>query len=416
MSEESSVEESLASFVRRKIHADRDRDAEARARRELVDSLVGRKPAPIEIGFSGSVVGAPKKPARGIRSNELRSTVKDVVEYRADSPPEVAMSDPDTEPVVLAVMETPPAVVEAPRRARKTIAKTNATKTETKAVHRIDESKKRTRAEDKLREIALVASAAGADRNLSAHELISAVAHLLGVSEAAVRTFYTRTLSKEQRAYLRFGDRGTQITRSQQKFAIIVKLRAEIRDSGKVAPTKSEFIPLAAERLGMTHFSTSTYIYERLTDAQKRQLEFGTPTNDSGYTLDEQIGILKIARKEFKDKGLPPPRHIDLANAAAKRLNMKVDSVRTLIVSLSDATKEELELLGSRSNKLGGMSSFHVREGFMGGLAVLRLRKLDLTISNLQKVLQLKRSLMNSILKEYPDIKLQLIHEKPEQL
>jgi hypothetical protein len=105
------------------------------------------------------------------------------------------------------------------------------------------------------------------------------------------------------------------------------------------------------------------------------------------------------------NKGLPPPRQIDLAEAAAARLGMKVDSARAFISDLSWKVKNELDLLQSRSGRLKGLDPTLIREGFLGAFAVLKVRRLPATMDNLRLVLRLKSDVIKSYLDHSPDIK-----------
>ncbi len=392
----SAPEEPLDTFVRRKITSDRDFEAEARARKALVDSLVGRTPAPTgELRLGGSVVMARKKPQyRGARKGTNLTPSPSAEDLQDEEPTEL-----ETTPVEEEVV-TEDTIVEVPQLPEAEAVEDTVALTE-------PVSGKRVFAEAKMRAFAEVATEAGDPRSLTPAGITTAVAKKLNAAVSAIKTHWNRYLSNEQRTFLLYGEKGKKKTRAEEKFAILLKLRAEMRAAGKSAPTKSEFIPLAAPLLGMTKQSTSTYIYERLTDVEKEKLDFAP----AGLTFDEQVAILKLARREMKDKGLPPPRRVDLAIAAAPRLKQKRDSVRTLIGSLSNELKEELELAGTRSAKLSGLSAFHVREGFLGSISVLRLRKMKLTIRNMEKVLQMKRAVIESYLKENPDVRLQLIDE-----
>ncbi len=404
--------ESMQEFVTKKVRLERDFDAEAAARKALVDSLVGRKPKPIDIRKGeGSVVMARKKPAGRPRSHDPVQTPMPLPARTDDAQPvvrKIVVADvidtvkEEVDVVSVALQEPVPTPIVRRHRSREA----NVSDT-----LQSDSPKKRVGAESKLKALAEVAAEAGDPRQLTARGITAEAAKRIDIRSSAMRTHWNRYLNAEQRTYLLYGDTGKKVTRAEEKYSILLQLRAQMRDEKKLAPTKSEFIPLAAKKLGMTEQSTSTYIYERLTDEQKLKLEFALPANDSGYSLDEQIGILKIVRKEMREKGLPAPRHIDLAQAAAARLKQKASSVRTLIGSFSNELKEELELLESRSGKLQGLSAFHVREGFTGALAVLRLRKMKLTIRNLQKILDMKRPVIESYLADNPDVRTQLIDE-----
>lgn len=410
----SEPEESMDAFVRRKLKAERNTLEEALARKALVDSLVGRKPTPRkDVRLSQSVVmarGARNKPAPKVPVDDF------AVEDESDDRRQIDEEDVSgLESIEADVFHAESEEYSGPEAAadERIVAEPNVPADDpvSEAVADEPEHKGRVSAERKMEAFAAVVAAAGDPRQFTPASLMTAVAKQLGVPEGGIKTHWNRYLSAEQRRYLLYGKKGKKITQTESKFGIAMQLRAEIRARGEPAPTKSEFIPLVAKRLGLTEQSTATYIYERLSGDQKAQLDFGLPGNYSGYTCEEQIGILKIVRKEMKDAGLPAPRHTDLAIAAAPRLKQKVDSVRTFITSLSAELKEELEFLQSRSAKLNGLSAFHVKEGFLGAFAVLRLRKMKLSSRNLQKILNMKRPVIESYLAEHPDIAHQLIDE-----
>ena len=240
-------------------------------------------------------------------------------------------------------------------------------------------------------------------RSFTAADLFRATAKRIGMNPWSLRTFFQRDLPKETRDRMLLGEAGKQPSRAEEKFAILMRVRDEMRKAGKPAPNKKELIDAAAKPLGMLRSSASIYVYEKLTEAQTIALEFRPPPAPL-FTEAEQLAVLKRIRKEMRDKGLPAPRQIDLAAAAVPILKQKETSIRTLINKLSKEEKEELDFMQSRSRSLVGLSPEVIREGFIGAIAVLKLRRVPLTTFNLRIVLRLKPAVIEKYLADNPDI------------
>jgi hypothetical protein len=249
---------------------------------------------------------------------------------------------------------------------------------------------------------------------LTATELIEATAEKLDVPVTTVKIFYDRDLPKEAKPALLYGVGGKRVTRSQIKFRILLETREVMRkENPSYKPYKKELITRAYKLLGMTFDSASVYVYERLNEEQTKALDLGVAPNQTGLTLEEQIAVLKRVRREMTQRSLLAPRQVDLAKAAATALKMTVDSVRTLIVSLSEADKLELDFLQNRTRMLAGQKIETIRAGFLGAIAVLRLRKLPITKVNLRQVLKVKLTMIDLVLADHPDINALVDTESP---
>lgn len=238
-------------------------------------------------------------------------------------------------------------------------------------------------------------------KQLLVKDLIEAAAHQLGMSVSGLRAFYARYVTPEIKARLLYGESGRKVTRAEAKFRILMQVRDEMRERGEPSPNKKELALAAAKRLGMTPNSAQGYVYDDLTQEQVELLEFA----EQFLTLDQQIAVLKQVRQGMRERGLPAPLQTELAKAAAPLLRQKPTSVRTLIRRLDAAVRAQLKLSGSHSRKLVGVEPDIIREGFLGAIAVLRLRTTPLTISNLRQLLKLKPVVVKSYLEENPDIR-----------
>ena len=230
--------------------------------------------------------------------------------------------------------------------------------------------------------------------------LMIAAARMLRMTPNGLRTFYSKSVPVDTKTRLLYGENRRKVTRSEIKFGILMRVREQMRKDGDPAPTKKELAIAAAKPLGMTLFSTQTYIYDRLKASEVAALGL----KGRFMTRNEQVTVLRRLRQEMKDSGLPVPRQSDLAEAAAPLLRQKVDSVRSLIVTLSPEIKRELEFIGCRSRMLVGLDAATIREGFVGAIAVLKLRRAAVTAPNLRKVLRLKSAVVESYLSEHSDI------------
>ena len=235
-------------------------------------------------------------------------------------------------------------------------------------------------------------------------ELLEAAAKELRMTPPGLHRFWLRFLNEDERNRLLYGEGGTKLTRAEEKFAILMALRDKMRKKGKPPPTKAEFIEAAGGLLKITLEATRTYIYSRLTEEQIGLLEFAPPAPPL-FTKEEQLAIIKGIRQEMRGKGLPAPRQKDLAAAAAPLLKLQESSTVTLINSFGKEVKEELEFVQSRQRTLVGHEATTVREGFLGAIAVLKLRRMPLTAFNLRIVLRLKPAVIDKYLAEHPDIK-----------
>jgi hypothetical protein len=229
-------------------------------------------------------------------------------------------------------------------------------------------------------------------------ELIETAALALGMSQSGLRAFYARSIPEETKKRWLYGEGGKKVTRADEKFAILARVRGEMRQRGEPSPTKRHLATAAAKLLGMTQLSAEGYIYNRLKPSQARALQFAG--------IDEQIAVLKRVRQEMREKGLPAPQQTDLATAAAPLLGIRAASVRSLIAGLSQTVLGELEFMGSRACVIAGLDQETVRNGFIGAIAVLRLRKMHLTTLNLRLVLKLRPAVIESYVAENPDIKM----------
>ncbi len=243
--------------------------------------------------------------------------------------------------------------------------------------------------------------------HLETSELIEAAAKKLRMTPSGLRVFWCR-MPKEDVRRLLYGKDGKKITPKEKKFAILMKLREEMRAAGKPAPMKRELAALAAEKLGMKVISAEVFIYEKLTKEQKGLLEFAAPPQETAMKLEDQIAILKRIRQEMRDKGLPAPRQVDLARAAVPFLKQQESSIRTLINRLSKEVKKELDFMQSHSRMLVGLEPKVVREGFVGAVAVLKLRQLPVTTENLQVVLRLTPAVVEKYLADNPSVRVLL--------
>ncbi len=246
------------------------------------------------------------------------------------------------------------------------------------------------------------------DFQLEGHELIARAAKKLRMSYTGLSTHFYRSVAQETKARWLYGKLGRKRTRAEIKFGILMQVREQFRKKGGPAPRKKELAEAAAGPLGMKLDSTRTYIYDRLKPEEVKALDL----RGQFLSLSEQIEVLKNVRKEMKEKGLPAPRPTDLAKAAAPLLRQEVNSVRTLIGGLSEETKAELEFLGTQSNMLATREPAVIREGFLGAIAVLKFRKLPLTVANIHSVLKFELEAIRSYLRENPDLTALLENEK----
>ena len=260
-------------------------------------------------------------------------------------------------------------------------------------------------AELRMEETAKQPEGAERDIQLTARELISRAAEKLRMSWTGLSTYFYRSVPAEIRDRWLYSKR--KRTRGEIKFEILMQVREQLRQKGGAVPRKKELAEAAAKPLGMTLDSARTYIYDRLTPEEVKALDL----RGRFLSLVEQVDMLKCVRKEMKEKGLPPPRSKELAETAAPLLRQKVNSVKTLIGSLSEEIKEELELSESRSGMLAGVDPALVQEAFIGAVAILKLRRMPLTTESLRLVLKLKPQVVTLYLNEHPEVKELLEHD-----
>lgn len=234
---------------------------------------------------------------------------------------------------------------------------------------------------------------------LDAREVFEAAAKVSRMTPKGVATVFYRKIPKETQIAWLIGINTVKQTRSEIKFSILLQVRDEFRKLGCEAPRKKELIESAAKLLGMTLASTATYIYDRLTEKQVTQLDLRLPPR----TRVEQIAILKHVRNRMRLENRPAPRIIDLARAAVPLLEQKFSSIRTLISSLDESIKKELDLV-EFDDVFFATNPEVVRQGLLGALAVLNLRKKELTVHNLRMVLQVPLVALEAYLARHKDI------------
>jgi hypothetical protein len=235
-------------------------------------------------------------------------------------------------------------------------------------------------------------------------DLVRATASVLEMNVWSLRTFFQRDIPKETKREMLYLEGGPKPTRGEIKFATLMHIRDEMRKAGLPAPNKKELIDAAVKPLGMLRSSVSIYVYERLTKEQTQALEFAPPPKPL-FTEAEQLAVLKKIRKEMKEKGLPAPRQIDLAAAAAPVLKQKETSIRTLINKLPKEVKDELDFAQSRARSLVDLEPDLIKAGFLGAIAVLKLRRMPLTAFNLRIVLRLKPAVIEKYLADNPSVR-----------
>lgn len=236
---------------------------------------------------------------------------------------------------------------------------------------------------------------------LLAHDLVAAAAKKLRMSYTGLSTHFYRSVPDEIKTRWLYGEAGRALTRKEIKFGILLRVREEMRKRGEPKPRKKELALAAAKPLGMKLNSTRTYIYDRLTKAEVKALDL----RKQFLSFDEQVAVLKSVRQKMKEEGKPAPRHVDLAKAAAPLLKQKVSSVRTLIGSLSEELKTELEFLGSHSSAFAGRDPAEIQAGFMGAIAVLKFRRAPITAETIRLTLRLKPRVVEAYLAEHPELK-----------
>jgi hypothetical protein len=236
---------------------------------------------------------------------------------------------------------------------------------------------------------------------LTVTELVGTAAKDLHMTAAGLRSFYCRSVPQDAKNSWLYGEGGREISRREQKFNILMCVREELRKKGGPKPRKKELAEAAAKPLGMKLISARTYIYERLSKEEAAALDL----RKQYFTRAEQFMILKQVRKNMQDRGLPPPRQTDLAEAAAPWLKQKASSVRSLIVSFNKEEKDELACMKNRSSGLVGLDPTVVKEGFAGAIAVLKVRRAPITINNIRLVLRLKQEVVELYLTEHPELR-----------
>ncbi len=226
------------------------------------------------------------------------------------------------------------------------------------------------------------------------HELIAATAKELKMGYKGANTFYYRAISKEKEAELLYGPGGCKITRDEEKFAILMRIRRRMQGNKEPSPQKRQLAALAAGPLGMTINSAEAYLYEELTPDQVKALKFAQP-----LSLEKQIAILKRMRKKIHRQGLPPPRQKDLAEIAAPLIGRNVASTRSLIADLTPETRRELDFLGDRLKKLLG-DTHTIPDAYKLAIDVLKNRHLPLTRAQVRKVLGIKQKEVDAFMEK----------------
>lgn len=236
-------------------------------------------------------------------------------------------------------------------------------------------------------------------RRLMRRDLIREAAKTLGMSVAGLQSFWTRSVPKDVADRLLYGESGKKVTRAEEKFAILMEVRAAMRTQGLDPPTKRQLAQAAAQKLGMTALSAESYVYERLPTAQVQQLELAL-----SMTHDERIKILRKARDNMRGKGAFPPRQIDLAAAVAPIMGRKAVNVRSMIGALPLEIRTGLELAGGHARTLHGLDAATIRRAFIGAIDVLKVRREPVSRGNVRKLLRISADALRLYLQENPDI------------
>ena len=254
-----------------------------------------------------------------------------------------------------------------------------------------------------------VLSARPEDAQLEVSELVMRAAQLLHMSQSGLKTYLYRSVAKETIVRWLQGKHGRTLTRKELKFEILLRVREALREKGGLAPRKKELAEAAAPALEMTLASTCTYIYDRLTGEEVAQLDLRIPPR----TKVEQLAVLVHVRTWMKEQKQPAPRISDLARIAAPYLGHTMASVRTLITNMSEEEQEKLELQKGPVSAFCGLDEVTTRDGFLGALAVLRMKQILPTIKNLQDVLKISRPDIELYLSLHPDIEHLIEHDEP---